>query len=75
MPQALLAGWAAGTAVGTYMAATQSFTSSVYPLAVFGVTVPGYAALYSVRSMFWSSLLLTPLFDLVFKRASVSAPR
>jgi solute:Na+ symporter, SSS family len=73
--QALLAGWAAGTAVGTYMAGTQSFTSSVYPLTVFGVTVPGYAALYSVAVNFLVVLLLTPLFDLVFKRASVSAPR
>ena len=45
---ALLIGWAAGTAIGTYMAATQGFTSSVYPLAIFGVTLPGYAALYSV---------------------------
>ncbi len=45
---ALLIGWAAGTAIGTYMAATQGFASSVYPLEIFGVTVPGYAALYSV---------------------------
>ena len=49
---ALLIGSAAGTAVGTYMAGTQGFTSSVYPLAVFGVTVPGYAALYSVAVNF-----------------------
>ncbi len=73
--QALLIGWAAGTALGTYMAATQSFTSSVYPLTVFGVTVPGYAALYSVAVNILVVLLLTPLLDLVFKRASVSAPR
>ena len=39
-------------ALGTYMAATQGFTSSVYPLEIFGVTVPGYAALYSVREQF-----------------------
>ena len=45
---ALLIGWAAGTAIGTYMAATQGFVSSVYPLEIFGVTLPGYAALYSV---------------------------
>ena len=49
---ALLIGWAAGTALGTYMAATQDFISSVYPLEIFGVTVPGYAALYSVRDQF-----------------------
>src|SRR5262245_34856524 len=34
---ALLIGWAAGTAIGTYMATTQSFTSSVYPLEMLGV--------------------------------------
>ncbi|HLO23895.1 MAG TPA: sodium:solute symporter [Methyloceanibacter sp.] len=73
--QALLIGWAAGTALGTYMAAAQSFTSSVYPLAIFGVTVPGYAALYSVAVNFLVVVLLTPLFDLRSKRASVSASR
>jgi SSS family solute:Na+ symporter len=73
--KALLAGWAAGTAVGTYMAATQGFTSSVYPLTVFGVTVPGYAALYSVLVNFLVVVLLAPLFDLVVKRASVSPSR
>ncbi|MGV1014041.1 MAG: monocarboxylate uptake permease MctP, partial [Methyloceanibacter sp.] len=65
---ALLAGWAAGTAFGTYMAATQSFTSSIYPLAIFGVTLPGYAALYSVVINFAVACALTPLFDLMAKR-------
>src|SRR6185436_3878819 len=46
--RALLIGWAAGIGSGTYMAATQHFISSTYPLTAFGVTVPGYAALYSV---------------------------
>ena len=45
---ALLIGWAVGTAIGTYMAATQGFAASVYPLEILGVTIPGYAALYSV---------------------------
>jgi SSS family solute:Na+ symporter len=73
--QALLAGWAAGTALGTYMAATQGFTSSVYPLTAFGITVPGYAALYSVLVNFFVVVLLSPLFGLVAKRASVSPSR
>ena len=60
---ALLIGWAAGTVIGTYMAATQGFTSSVYPLEMFGVTVPGYAALYSVLINFLIALALTPIFD------------
>ena len=73
--QALLIGWAAGTVLGTYMAAAQSFTSSVYPLAIFGVTMPGYAALYSVVVNFLVVLLLTPLLDLLSKRTSVSESR
>jgi solute:Na+ symporter, SSS family len=35
---ALLVGWAAGLAIGTYMAATQGFATSVYPLSVLGVS-------------------------------------
>jgi SSS family solute:Na+ symporter len=60
---ALLIGWAAGTIIGTYMAATQSFVSSVYPLEVFGVGLPGYAALYSLLINFLIALALAPLFD------------
>jgi solute:Na+ symporter, SSS family len=44
----LLAGWASGMGVGTWMAATQGFRSSVYPLHLGGETVPGYAALYAL---------------------------
>jgi solute:Na+ symporter, SSS family len=44
----LLGGWAAGMAAGTWMAATQGFKGSVYPLHLGGSTVPGYAALYAL---------------------------
>jgi SSS family solute:Na+ symporter len=60
---ALLIGWAGGLAVGTYMAATQSFASSIYPLAAFGITIPGYAALYSVALNFLLAIGLSPLFE------------
>jgi solute:Na+ symporter, SSS family len=60
---ALLIGWAAGLALGTYMAGTQGFASSVYPLQLFGLTIPGYAALYSVVLNLALSVLLTPLFN------------
>jgi SSS family solute:Na+ symporter len=60
---ALLTGWAAGLAVGTYMAWTQGFASSVYPLLAFGVTLPGYAALYSVLVNFALAIGLTPAFN------------
>jgi SSS family solute:Na+ symporter len=45
---ALLIGWACGMAVGTWMAWTLSFQGAVYALHVFGVTIPGYAALYAL---------------------------
>ncbi len=72
---ALLLGWAVGTALGTYMAATQSFASSVYPLAIFGVTIPGYAALYSVLVNFLLAACLTPILDFVTRRNAASAAR
>ena len=72
---ALLTGWGAGIAIGTYMAGTQGFTSSVYPLALFGVTVPGYAALYSVLINFLVVAALTPLFDLMARRGASPAAR
>jgi len=59
---ALLIGWAAGLAVGTYMAGRQGFTSSVYLLSAFGLTLPGYAALYSVIVNFALAIGLTPFF-------------
>jgi SSS family solute:Na+ symporter len=68
--QALLVGWAAGLAVGTYMAAVQGFTTSVYPLSAFGITIPGYAALYSVIVNFVLAIALTPLLNRRLQSAS-----
>jgi SSS family solute:Na+ symporter len=44
-PWPLLAGWAAGMACGTWMAAELGLKSSVYPLHLFGQTYAMYAAL------------------------------
>jgi SSS family solute:Na+ symporter len=66
---ALLAGWAAGTALGTYMAATRGFVSSIYPLEIFGVTLPGYAALYSVLVNFAVAAALSVLLNRLRARA------
>jgi SSS family solute:Na+ symporter len=74
-PASLLLGWVAGTAIGTYMAATQGFTSSVYPLAVFGITVPGYAALYSVVINFLIGTVFSPVFNLMARRGVASTAR
>jgi SSS family solute:Na+ symporter len=70
---ALLLGWAAGTAIGTYMAATQGFVSSIYPLEIFGVTLPGYAALYSVLVNLLVAAALSPLFDRLARRSTAPA--
>jgi solute:Na+ symporter, SSS family len=44
----LLAGWFVGMATGTWMAGTRDFKSTIYALHVGGLTIPGYAALWSV---------------------------
>jgi SSS family solute:Na+ symporter len=72
---ALLIGWVVGTAIGTTMAATQGFDASVYPLEILGVTIPGYAALYSVAINLLLAVLLSPLFDLVGRRTAAPSAR
>ncbi|MEN6542599.1 sodium:solute symporter [Parvibaculum sp.] len=47
-PRALLIGWATGIGTGTWMAWSLGFKTSTWPLTIFGVTMPGYAALYTV---------------------------
>jgi SSS family solute:Na+ symporter len=47
-PTGLLAGWAAGMGVGTWMASELQFKGTVYPVHFGGVTVPGYAALWAL---------------------------
>jgi len=64
-PWALLIGWAAGLATGTWMAASTHFQSAVYPLAIDGLTVPGYAALYALALNLAISIVLSPLLNLV----------
>jgi solute:Na+ symporter, SSS family len=49
---AVLAGWAAGMGVGTWMAAALDFKGTVYPLHLGGLTVPGYAALWALIANF-----------------------
>ncbi|MDQ6915286.1 MAG: sodium:solute symporter [Actinomycetota bacterium] len=45
---ALLAGWAAGMAVGTLMAVNLDFKSSVYELHIFGTSITAYEAIFAV---------------------------
>ncbi|MGB6947665.1 MAG: sodium:solute symporter [Methyloceanibacter sp.] len=72
--RALLIGWAVGLGSGSYMAAAQGFVSSVYPLSIWGVTLPGYAALYSVVLNFLFALALTPVFNRFAPRPAAASP-
>jgi solute:Na+ symporter, SSS family len=45
---ALLAGWATGMALGTWMARELGFKGSVYPVTLLGLTIPAYAAVWAL---------------------------
>ncbi len=68
---ALLIGWAAGMATGTYMAYTQSsaltshFASSLFPLKLGSYTALGYAALYALIVNLVVSVVLSLIFNVV----------
>ena len=57
----LLIGWFAGIAVGTWMAASTGFKSSVFALHIGSLTMPGYAALYSLFINLLVAVLVTAL--------------
>jgi SSS family solute:Na+ symporter len=58
-PRALLAGWATGVGLGTWMVVELGFKSSTYPLHIFGLTVPCYAAVSALVANLAVSWLLT----------------
>ncbi len=68
---ALVLGWLAGMATGTYMAYTQAspvtphFGSSVFPLHLGSYTAAGYAALYALIVNLVVSIVLSVIFNLV----------
>ncbi len=62
---ALLLGWACGTGLGCWMAFSLSLKSAIFPLTLFGTTVPGYIALYSLAMNVIVSVVLSVLFNLI----------
>ncbi len=62
---ALLVGWAVGIAVGTAMAASVGFSSSIVPIHFAGLTIPCYAALSSLIVNLAVAAVATLLFDAV----------
>jgi SSS family solute:Na+ symporter len=67
---ALLVGWAVGTFAGTAMAVSAHLTAA-YPLAVGGYTFPGYTAVYTLVLNLVIAAVLTPLFNVISRRAPV----
>ena len=62
-PWALIIGWAAGLVSGTWMVASNGFQSAVFPLAIDGLTIPGYAALFALAINFVVSIVLSLLLN------------
>jgi SSS family solute:Na+ symporter len=67
---ALLAGWAVGTAVGTWMASTTSFKAAIFTVSLSGVSFPGYIALWALLANIAVSVALS----LVMKPFVAPAP-
>ena len=65
-PRALLIGWAGGIAAGTAMAASLDFKGSIYPLHIFGWTIPCYAALSALAL----NIAITVILSVVFNAAT-----
>ena len=69
-PWGLLAGWAVGISAGTAMAVQLGLKSSIYPLHLFGLTIPCYAALSALVLNIAVGLIVS-----VILNATSSAPR
>jgi SSS family solute:Na+ symporter len=69
-PWALLIGWFAGIGTGTWMAAMNGFKASVYPLEIFGTTIPCYAALSSLILNIVVSFVLSAVFNAIAKNTT-----
>lgn len=65
---ALFWGWLAGMAVGTYMAIAQSFKSSIFPVHLFGATIPAYAAVWALLV----NLIIAAVLTLIFRAAHMT---
>jgi SSS family solute:Na+ symporter len=56
---ALLAGWAVGMGLGTWMASTTSFKAALFTLSLGGASVPGYIALWALVANIVVSVVLS----------------
>lgn len=58
---ALLAGWAVGTGLGTWMASTTGFKAAVFTISFAGMSFPGYIALYALAANIVVAVLMSAL--------------
>jgi SSS family solute:Na+ symporter len=65
--KALLIGWALGMTAGTWMAAANVFRP-IYPLVIFGTTIPAYIAIYSVILNLAVAVVLTLVFNVTARK-------
>jgi len=56
---ALLIGWAVGMTLGTWMAWTLEFKAAIYTVSTFGLSVPGYIALWTLAANIAVSFVLS----------------
>jgi len=64
----LLAGWAVGITVGTWMAYELHFKRTVYPLHVGGLTIPVYAAVWAIAA----NLLVAAVLSMLLPRLGIA---
>jgi SSS family solute:Na+ symporter len=66
-PWALLMGWGVGIGTGTAMAAASGFKVSIYPIVLFGYSIPCYAAVSSLILNIAVSFAFSWLFNAVLR--------
>ncbi|KAB0676394.1 monocarboxylate uptake permease MctP [Aureimonas leprariae] len=67
----LLIGWVCGMVLGSWMAYLQAFKNATYALNLFGLTIPGYAAVYALVV----NIVVSVIVSLVFSAAGSSRPQ
>lgn len=65
---ALILGWVSGMGVGTWMAWSNKFASSIYPIHLFGLEIPCYAALSTLAL----NILVAAVLTLAFRAAKLA---
>jgi len=67
----LLVGWAAGIATGTWMAITLKLAGSIFTIHLFGMAIPGYAAVWSLIVNLVVSIVVSALVSVLGMKQGV----